>query len=162
MHEKDYTTLNELLQRGGVYYNIQGESIEEILGDLLDTIALPDSCDRQEVLTAMLEREALMPTALGEGIAVPHPRNPLIPEQKDQLVSVCFPERPIPWQALDGKPVHTIICILSSTPRDHLRTLSRISYLCRQEAFNTLLAHRADRKEIQAALIKAEELWLKQ
>lgn len=159
--EKDdqYTSLSELITRGGVYYNLQGSSVSAVLEDLITTIALPDSCDAKGLLAAMLEREALMPTALGDGIALPHPRNPLISRRDQQLVSICFPERPVPWQALDGKPVHTIICILSSSPKDHLRTLSRISYLCRQGSFATLLAHHADREELLAELQKAEEVW---
>lgn len=157
--DNQYTSLAELITRGGVHYNLQGSNVEKILTDLVATIPLPTHCNQNTLLTAMLEREALMPTAIGDGIALPHPRAPLITERNKQLVAICFPDRPVNWHALDGKPVHSVICILSASPKDHLRSLSRISYLCRQGPFATLLAHHASREEILEELQKAEEVW---
>ncbi len=155
----NYSSLTDLLSRGGVYYNLQGGSVKEILTDLVQTIPLPPELQGNILLQAMVEREALMPTAIGDGIALPHPRTPLLAQPEHQLISVCFLQDPISWKALDGKLVHSLICILSSSAREHLRTLSRISYLCRKESFKTLLAHRADDREIRAAIEEAEKQW---
>ena len=151
--------LSGLLTKGGVYYNVSGITPAEALGDMVATVSVPRSIERERLLTAVLEREALMPTAAGHGIALPHPRNPLISEPSEQFVSVGFLQNPIDWQALDGKPVRTIILIVSASPKLHLRTLSRLSFLCQQASFRKLLADRASREELMAALDEAERSW---
>ena len=153
------TNLIELVRRGGVYYNISGQSPAEVLADAIATISLPEGVAREALLQAVLEREGLMPTAIGDGIAIPHPRSPMVGDPAEQLVSVCFLQEPIEWNALDGKPVGTIILLLSASPRLHLKTLSRVNYLCRQASFRSLLAARSSREELTLAIEAAERAW---
>ena len=148
-----------LVRRGGVYYNISGTAPNEVLSDLVATVPLPASIDPEALLKALKEREALMPTAVGNGIALPHPRSPIITEAQDQFISICFLAQGVDWKALDGKPVRTIILIVSASPKLHLRTLSRISFLCQQASFRTLLERRASREEIIQAVTEAERAW---
>lgn len=155
----DSHSLIDLVRRGGVFYNLSGDTPAEVLKDAVSTIPVPDGVDRERLLTALLEREGLMPTALGDGIAVPHPRSPLAADPAQQFVSVCFLRQPIDWRALDGKPVGTAILIFSASPKLHLRTLSRVNYLCRQPSFRDLLKARASREELVAAIAEAERLW---
>ncbi len=151
--------LIELVRRGGVYYNLSGATPAEVLADMVATVPVPKDIKRETLLQAVLEREALMPTGVGEGIAIPHPRNPIIADPAKQFVSVCFLERPIDWQALDGKNVGTLILIVSASPKLHLGTLTKISFLCQQESFRKLLAERASREELVAAITAAERTW---
>ena len=155
----DGTNLIELVKRGGVFYNIAGGNPAEVLADAIATIPVPKEISRDDLLKAILEREGLMPTAVGDGIAIPHPRSPLIADPEKQLVSVCFLQRPVDWNALDGKPVRTLIILLSSSPRLHLKTLSRVSFLCRQPFFDKLLKARASREELTTAIETAEKAW---
>ena len=155
----DTPNLNDLLQRMGFFYNLSGETPAEVLKDAVSTIPVPDGVDRGRLLTALLEREGLMPTSVGDGIAVPHPRSALIADPAKQFVSVCFLRQPIDWGSLDGKPVGTAILIFSASPKLHLRTLSRVNYLCRQPGFRSLLKARASREELVAAIAEAERLW---
>ncbi len=148
-----------LVRRGGVYYNISGTAPNEVLADLVATVPLPASIDPEALLTALREREALMPTAVGNGIALPHPRSPIITDPQDQFISICFLSQGVDWKALDGKPVRTLILIVSASPKLHLRTLSRISFLCQQVSFRNLLERRASREEIIQAVTEAERAW---
>ncbi|GAB1484501.1 hypothetical protein MASR2M78_33190 [Treponema sp.] len=160
MSESDaQSDLIELVDRGGVFYNLSGNTIEEVLADLISTVPIPKDLSSADLLQAILEREALMPTAVGRGIAIPHPRSPMISDPKEQFVSVCFLQKPIDWQALDGKPVGTLILILSASAKLHLRTLSRVSFLCQQPSFQHLLEQRASREELVAAIAAAERAW---
>ena len=152
-------TLMDLIKRGGVYYNLAGNTPAEALADALAMIPVPKNLDREELLKAIIEREGLMPTAVGDGIAMPHPRNPIIAEPDKQFVSVCFLQRPVDWQALDGKPVTTMIIILSATPKLHLATLSHLSFFCKQASFRALLEQRASREELVAAIAATEKTW---
>lgn len=149
----------DLMRRGGVFYNIAGETPAEVLADAVSILPVPDGVDRAALLDAILEREALMPTAVGDGIAVPHPRAPLVSDPAVQFVSVCFLRKPVDWRALDRKPVGTLIVICSASPRLHLGTISRVNFLCRQASFRKLLQARASREELIAAVEAAERDW---
>ncbi|MDR2133705.1 MAG: PTS sugar transporter subunit IIA, partial [Treponema sp.] len=133
MNENNETDLSVLLERGGVYHNVPGVNPREILAAL--SAALPDlpALDKAELLKALLEREALMPTGLGRGLALPHPRSPALGPGGKPFMAVAFPALPVDWAALDGKKVGTVILIVSASPKQHLNTLSKIIFLCQQE-----------------------------
>jgi PTS system nitrogen regulatory IIA component len=152
-------SLIELIRRGGEFRIIPGATPRELLANLIGTMAIPPSVDRAALLAAALEREALTPTAMGNGIALPHPRNPLIATSAEQLVSIAFAERGLDWEALDGKPVHTVMLILSASSRTHLHTLSRINYFCQQRPFVELLERRASPEAILRFIAETEKTW---
>jgi PTS system nitrogen regulatory IIA component len=158
--------LSLLLSRGGVVQNIPGSTPREILEGLVAATALPASLagdvsgdGRERLLKAVLERESLMPTALGSGIALPHPRNPVVSATAEQFVAIGYPEKPVDWNALDGKPVHTVILIVSSSPREHLETLSRINFFCREPGFRALLDAHASLEKLVSTITEQEKQW---
>jgi PTS system nitrogen regulatory IIA component len=161
-HATEDPSLIELIKRGGDFRIIPGATPRELLANLIGAIELPPSVDRTALLGAVLEREALMPTAVGNGIALPHPRNPLISKSSEQLVSIVFAERGLDWEALDGKPVRTVMLLLSASPRTHLHTLSRLNYFCRQSSFVELLEKHASPGEILHIIEETEKTWAKQ
>jgi PTS system nitrogen regulatory IIA component len=151
--------LADLVQRGGVYYNIPGDSPKEALTNIIETVQLPASIKRNLLLEAVLEREALMSTSVGRGIALPHPRNPIIAEPSEQFVAITFLSRPVDWNALDGKTVQIVMLIVSASAKLHLHTLSKINFLCHQEVFYALLDNRSAKEEIILMIKKAEQDW---
>jgi PTS system nitrogen regulatory IIA component len=159
MEKKGEMGLSQLIRRGGVWYHIPGTSPAECLTHIIEALNLPATVPRSLLLEAVLEREALMPTSVGYGIALPHPRNPLITDEAGQFVAAAFPEQPVDWQALDGEPVHTVLLIVSASARFHLHTLSRINFLCQQESFRVLLKNRESPEVIAGALAEAEGTW---
>jgi PTS system nitrogen regulatory IIA component len=157
--QNDQEELAVLVERGGIYYDVEGDSPRELLSGIIGRISLPPYIEKERLLKAMLEREDLMPTGIGDGIALPHPRNPVVDREDRQFVSVAFPARPVPWNALDGKAVHTAILIVSASPKCHLYTLSKINFLCKQENFYALLRDRVAAETIVAAIREAERAW---
>jgi PTS system nitrogen regulatory IIA component len=161
--ERNDETLFTLISRGGIYYRVAGSCVREALGNLIGGLKLPPetdaALDRERLLGAALEREGLMTTAAGHGIALPHPRSPLVPDSALQFVALGFFEQPVNWNALDGEKVHSAIFIVSSAAKLHLHTLSRINYLCQRESFRELLAGRAPREEILRVVSESEEAW---
>ncbi|MDR2402773.1 MAG: PTS sugar transporter subunit IIA, partial [Spirochaetaceae bacterium] len=79
-------TLAELIERGGVLYHVAGNTPQEILTGIINLVPLPLSIPKDDLLKAVLEREALMSTGIGKGIALPHPRNPVISGREQQFV----------------------------------------------------------------------------
>ena len=150
-------SLVQLIERGGICPDIPGNAPLEVLSTLLQTIPLPVS--REELLKAILEREALMPTGIGHGIALPHPRNSLITNSQDQFMVIGFLRQPVDWKALDGKLGHTLLLIVSSSAKLHLHTLSRINFFCQQESFRGLLQNHASQQCIIDVIRDAEGAW---
>ena len=149
--------LAELISRGGVYKGVKGSTPREALTALID--ALPSSLREARLLEAVLEREALMSTGIGGGIALPHPRNPLVQSESEQFAALAFLERAVDWNSLDGEKVDTLLLIVSSSAKLHLQTLSVINYFCRQENFCRLLRERAAGEEIISFINEAEKNW---
>jgi PTS system nitrogen regulatory IIA component len=149
--------LSALFRKGGVYYAVPGEHPKDALASLVGLI--PGVPDNDKLLKAILEREDLMPTAMGNGIALPHPRNPVIENEDAQFAALAFPENDIDWGALDSRPVHTIILVVSASAKTHLASLQRITFFCRDETFCALLKRRAPAEEIFAYIEKTEQGW---
>jgi len=154
-------SLADLIERGGIYYNIAGSSPVEVLNEATKAMALPKGLDREALLTAILEREALMPTALGHGVAIPHPRNSMLSDHASQRVAVFFLKSPVAYNALDRKPVSVLFLILSADARSHLATLASVSHLCQSQVFLDFLAARPSKEELVKRIAEAESAWAK-
>jgi PTS system nitrogen regulatory IIA component len=161
-NEANEESLADLVNRGGVYFNVPGDNPQEILTGITGQIPAPWGIDRDSLLRAVLEREALMSTGIGRGIALPHPRNPVICEKRQQFVTIAFPRHPVDWNALDNCSVHTVMLIVSASAKQHLHILSKINFLCQQKHFYQLLQDRASQKEITQAIGEAELAWKKE
>jgi PTS system nitrogen regulatory IIA component len=160
-------SLASLVEWGGIFYEVAGNSVDTVMAEfikLLPCSSFPDpggqgDCGdfKTALLKAVLEREALMSTGIGRGIALPHPRNPMGAEA--QMVAIGFPALPIEWRALDGGPVHSILLIVSASPKSHLRTLSKINFLCMDSKFISLLKTRASPEVILQTIQEVEQGW---
>ena len=111
------------------------------------------------VQALVLEREALMPTSIGDGVAVPHPRNLIVTEDREQFAALAFLATPVDWNSLDGKPVSTLLLIVSASARQHLQMLAEITFFCRQEDFRRLLKEYSSREDLLCFIREAEKNW---
>ena len=138
------------LDRGGIYYGLRDTNRDRALRALVEVLPLPDGVDRDLLLRLFLAREAAATTAVGDGIAVPHVRNPIVLHVPHPMVTLCFLERPVDFGALDGKPVHVLFSVISPTMRGHLQLLSRLSYGLHDEKFRAAVRAQAPREAILA------------
>jgi PTS system nitrogen regulatory IIA component len=152
-------TLSGLIRKGGFLYDIPGISPEEVLTNMTRILQVPPGFDREALLAAVLEREALMPTSIGHGIALPHPRHPIIGGSEEQFVTNGFLKWSVDWKTLDGKPVHSLMLIVSASAKLHLDTLSRINFFCQQPPFRQLLKNRDSPEKIIGTIQEAEQAW---
>ena len=140
--------LVEALQAGGIFYRLSGADKEGALRAVVEHMRLPEEVDREFLLRVLLAREALQSTGIGDGIAIPHVRNPIVLHVSRPMITLCFLERPIDFGALDGKPVHVMFSLVSPTVRAHLRLLSRLSFALHDPAFKKAVTGQASREEI--------------
>jgi PTS system nitrogen regulatory IIA component len=104
----------------------------------------------------LLARESLGSTGIGEGIAIPHARNPIVLKVADPTVSLCYLEKPVEFGSLDGKPVSILFTLVSPTIRAHLSLLSQIAFVLHQPDFKRMILQKKSAEEILAAVRQIE------
>lgn len=141
-------TLAEALKSGGIHYRVAGADKPAALRAVVELMPLPERVDREFLLEVLLARESLGSTALSDGIAVPHVRNPIVMHIPRPMITLSFLEHGIDFGALDGRPVHTLFTMVSPTIRAHLHLLSRLALALRQPEFAAVIARQGSRQEI--------------
>lgn len=150
------SSLADALEAGDVLYGVEGEDKPSVLRAIIDTLALPPEVDREFLYQVLLAREALGSTGIGDGIAIPHVRNPVILHITRPVVTLCFLKQAIDFQAIDGKPVNILFMLITPTVRAHLHLLSRLGFVLRDRAVKAALTRAAPRGELLAELARAE------
>jgi nitrogen PTS system EIIA component len=135
--------LGEAIVRGGIYYRIGGRTRDQVFEAIVALPGIPRHINSAHLLEMLRTREGLASTAVGGGIAIPHPRNPLVLGVDEPTVLICFLEHPVDFGALDGKRVQTLFVLLSPTIEAHLQTLARIAFVLQDHSFRRLLEKRA-------------------
>ncbi len=143
--------LEEALQAGGVHYRVFGEDKPSVLAEVVRILPLPEEVDRKFLRDVLLARESLGSTGIGDGVAIPHVRSPIVMHIPRPIVSLCFLEHPIAFDAIDQKPVHTLFTIVSPTIRAHLNLLSRLSFAMQDSGFKETIRRQALREEVFSA-----------
>ena len=140
--------LAEALKTGGIHYRLGGSDRDSVLGSAVEVMPLPEEVDKSFLLRVLVARESLGSTGVGDGIAIPHVRNPIVMHIPRPMVTLCFLDHPIEFGALDGKPVHTIFTMVSPTISAHLTLLSRLAFALRNPDFAGVIARQGTREEI--------------
>ena len=148
--------LSDALDSGGIAYRLGGKDRDGVLSALVAMLRLPEEVDRPFVYDVLRAREALGSTAIGDGIAIPHPRSPIVQHIARASVSLAFLEEPVDFGALDGKPVFALFTILSPSVRVHIHLLSRLVHALRDPDFRGAIARVASRDEIVRELSRVE------
>ncbi len=148
--------LSRAIEAGGVYYRVGGKDKESVLRSIVAQIRLPEEVDIDFLLQVLMARESLGSTAIGNGIAIPHPRSPIVLHVSRPIISLSFLETPIDFDAPDGVPVNIIFTLVSPTIRAHLHLLSRLSYALKDESWRKILAQPGIREEILDRLKQIE------
>lgn len=149
-------SLSEALEAGGIHCNVPGSDKETVLKNVVTLLNLPDELDPEFVLQVLLAREALGTTAIGDGIAIPHVRNPILLQLPVPKIALCFLSQPVDFAALDGKPVQILFTLTSPTVRIHLHFLSKLAYALRDERLRAALRKPCDKQGIMKTLKSIE------
>ena len=148
--------VTEFLDVKGVKLDLQASEKQDILKELVDVLAdVKDIGDKKLILKALLERESLGSTGIGQGIAIPHGKT----DKVNELVSVlAISKKGVNFEALDGEPVYIFFLLVA--PKDaagpHLKALAQISRMLRDTYFCDLL-RRCESTEQVYELIRKEE-----
>lgn len=149
--------LHEALQAGGVHYRVGGTDKASVLRAVVNIMHLPEEVDRRYLYEVLLAREALGSTGIGDGIAIPHVRNPIVLHISRPMIAVCFLEQQVDFGALDGQPVGILFTLVSPTVRAHLNLLSKLAFALRDPQFKDIITRQGSREEIYNEACRIED-----
>ncbi len=144
------------LERGGIHYGVEGAQRDAVLRSVTQLPGLPGGVDRELLLELLLAREALASTGIGGGIALPHPRNPLVVQGSEPIVLLAFLQQAVDFGAMDQRPVDTLFVLLSPSVRSHLQVLSLLSFALHDETLRDLLEREVPAEHILNRLRQLE------
>lgn len=149
--------IKELLNKQSIATKINISGKKEIIEFLLDLAAKSGRVvDRQMVLADLLEREKVLSTGIGKGIAMPHCKTKGI---SSFVISVLTTAEPVDFDSLDGEPVSFFILILGLEDQvgQNLKILSKVSKILNSESNRSKLIQANSSEEIYNALINFDE-----
>ena len=136
-----------LIRNGGVLSCVSGNSVGELYSSVIDQISVP-GYDKAELLAELLEREKVLSTAVGNTIAIPHPRRPLMKTEADQRIYVCYLKDPIDMNAPDSLKVTTFFVLFTSNSQTHIKVLSSLAKALRSPNFRRELEKKPSADEL--------------
>ncbi|MBN4066711.1 PTS sugar transporter subunit IIA [Simkania negevensis] len=139
--------LYRAVNKGGIYKDVPGKSKEEVIKNAVLSIVQHLDLDATSLTELLLDREKLMPTALNEGIAMPHTRDFLLETHFD-IVSVVYPKQPINYGALDKKPVTVLFFLFACDDRRHLQLLAKVAHFTSEQRNRKFLHTKPTREEL--------------
>ena len=149
-------TLLDILSADSTLVDLKGETKEDIIAELVDTLAVGDAIsDRDKVLQAVLEREKIMSTGIGDGIAIPHGKSDAV----EKLVAALGTQRRgVDFEALDGEPAYVFFLLVSpaNVSGPHIKALARITRLLKNDDIKKKLIAAETAAEI-IEIIETEE-----
>jgi PTS system nitrogen regulatory IIA component len=150
-------SLVSAMQRGNIYYQLTGNAPEDALRSAVEQIACLSSTSKQELFDKLVARERLASTGIGNGIAIPHPREPLSFAPQEPVITTFFLDQPINYHAIDDRPVFVLFLLINPTVKLHLHMLSRLSYCFRDRSFIDFLAQQPEAAELYAQVAVFEK-----
>jgi nitrogen PTS system EIIA component len=147
--------LTELLSPDRVVVPLTARDKAGVIAELTHHLVDRSGGGFDEVLGAVEEREAVLSTGIGFGVAIPHARSSSVKE----LSVVCgLSPDPVPYDSIDGEPVRLFFLIVGpeSSAGQHVKLLSRIARLVRRDNLRQQLCEAGTPQEFYAALLDAE------
>lgn len=151
-------SLFRAIHKGGVLHEVEGVDKEEVIRNAMKVIASDLNLDADVLSEMLIDREKLQPTAIGNGIGLPHTRDSFINDHHDRVV-VCFPKEPIEdYGALDGEPVNVLFFLFATDDKRHLHLLAKIAHLANKEETLELLTSKPNKVKLLSYIKEWESL----
>lgn len=146
----------DFLNPKAISANLVATDKEGIIGELVDLLLKAKEIkNRDEMVKALLEREALGSTGISQGIAIPHAKSDSV---RELVAAFGLSRKGVSFDALDGEPVYIFFLLVAplDSAGPHLKALARISRLLKDKFFRQALRNTGDEKEI-LRIIKEED-----
>ena len=145
----------DILNFARIQLDVPATSKKQVLETIAKLATASTGCEQQIVFDALVERERLGTTGIGKGVAIPHAR---LANLKDLYCLFMRVNPAVDFEAIDGKPVDLIFCLLvpEESGADHLKALARISKLLRNDEICAKLRAVRDAKDVLMLVDQAD------
>jgi PTS system fructose-specific IIA component/PTS system nitrogen regulatory IIA component len=129
--------MSDFVVRESISATLGAASKESAIRELVENLRTAGyfaGSEPEEIIKAIHKRELLGSTGIGRGVAIPHTKHPSV----DRLIgTVGISRGGVPFESLDGEPVHVFVMLISpqERPGDHLRALENVSRCLRDDNF---------------------------
>lgn len=137
--------MSEIIDERTIFLNKEFKSKEEVLEDIAETaVSLQIADSQDEILQALLQREEIVPTAVGKGVAIPHCKSEVV---KDSKVFLYRVDKEIQWEK-DEKITMIFAILTNSQNSDHLSILAKLSRNLLKESFLNTIKNTSSTREV--------------
>ncbi|MEX0748179.1 MAG: PTS sugar transporter subunit IIA [Rhodothermales bacterium] len=148
--------LHDLLTPDTVEVGLPGESKEEVIDHLINLLAGHRAIrDLDDLRDAILERERIMSTGVGKGLALPHAKTSAV---RESIAAFAVTKNPIDFGSIDNAPVRLIFLLVGTeaAKSEHIKILSRVSRLMNRDQFRNRLLQAPDKFKILSIFEEGE------
>ena len=140
----------DFVNRKAVTVNLKSNDKEGVIRELVDFIIKAGEVkprDKESLVKALLDRELLGSTGIGQGIGIPHGKSPKI---KKLIGAVGISREGVNFDSLDGEPAYIFFLLFApqESAGPHLKALARISRLLKDKYFQDALKNAKSEKEL--------------
>lgn len=151
--------ISEFLSQAATSADIKSSKKEEVIRELADLLINSGDVqkkDRAKIIEALMSREALGSTAIGQGVAIPHAKSDCVAKL---VAAFGLSKRGVDFDSLDGEPAYIFFLLLA--PQDsagpHLKALARISRLLKDKYFRDSLRTCTDNQAVIKTISQEDE-----
>jgi fructose-specific phosphotransferase system IIA component len=125
--------LSRFCDENVISFNLKGESKKDVIEELVELAANSEMVkNKDELLKAVVDREKLVTTGVGYGIAFPHAKTRAV---KGIVIAFGRKNEGLDFDAMDRQPVNLFFLI--AAPEDaigaHLNVMAKLSFLMKSE-----------------------------
>jgi len=149
----------DFLSKKAIITDIKSTRKEDVIKEMVDLLIASEDVEkrnRNKLIDALMAREALGSTAIGQGIAIPHAKSDCV----DKLVAAFgLSKKGVDFDSLDGELAYIFFLLVA--PQDsagpHLKALARISRLLKDKYFRDTLRASTDEKSVVKIIMQEDE-----
>lgn len=149
--------LFSLLDTKSILSELEVENKNDLISKLVQTLAHKvDTSFLPEIEEAVFERESVMSTGVGKGLAIPHGKSKNI---EDNYAAFAVLKQPLEFDSIDGQPVNMVFLLVGPDSKNslHIKLLSRISRLMNSSSFRDKIVSCTNSQQILDAFKEEEE-----
>ena len=147
-NKKDLFQLGEIIRPDLMRTDIIPGPKDAILKQLIEPLRETGFARKPEMfLQKTVERERMMTTAIGHGVAVPHPRRPIENMFPEPAIVVGISPEGTNFDAIDDQLVHLFFLICATREEIHLQLMAKVGWLCNNDQILAKLKKTASKEQ---------------
>ena len=138
----------DFLNKKAITVDLKAEDKEGVIRELVDLlVGATEIENKDDLVKAILARESLGSTGIGQGIGIPHAKCSSV---KQLVAAFALSQKGVNFDSLDGEPAYIFFLLIApeESAGPHLKALARISRMLKDKYFRDLLKKAKDEKEI--------------